>query len=124
MSTNVFGNPIKLCSSEPLTGFYRDGCCHTGEEDLGVHTVCARVTEEFLKFSKERGNDLSTPKPEFHFPGLKPGDKWCLCAARWYEAYEADAAPLVDLEATNEKTLDIIPMSILVKFAEKSEQSG
>ncbi len=124
MSTNVFGNPIKLCSSEPLTGFYRDGCCHTGEEDLGVHTVCARVTEEFLEFSKERGNDLSTPKPEFHFPGLKPGDKWCLCAARWYEAYEAGAAPLVDLEATNEKTLDIIPMSILVKFAEKSEQSG
>ena len=123
MSTNIFGNPIKLCSNEPLTGFYRDGCCHTGEEDLGVHTVCAKMTSEFLEFSKERGNDLSTPKPEFHFPGLNPGDKWCLCASRWYEAYEAGVAPLVDLEATNEKTLEIIPMPVLIEYAEKSEEN-
>lgn len=123
MSTNIFGNNIKICSTEPLTGFYRDGCCHTGEDDLGVHTVCARVTEEFLEFSKEQGNDLSTPKPDFHFPGLKPGDKWCLCASRWYEAYEAGVAPLIDLEATNEKTLEIIPMSVLIEYAEKSEEA-
>lgn len=123
MSTNVFGNPIKMCSTNPLTGFFRDGCCKTNEQDLGVHTVCARVTEEFLEFSKERGNDLTTPRPEFEFPGLHPGDKWCLCASRWYEAYQAGVAPPVDLEATHEKTLEIVPLDELVKFAEKSVDS-
>ena len=88
-----------------------------------MHTVCARVTEEFLEFSKERGNDLTTPRPEFEFPGLQPGDKWCLCASRWYEAYQAGVAPTVDLEATHEKTLEIVPLDELVKFAEKSVDS-
>lgn len=124
MATNVFGNPLKNCSDEPLTGFFRDGCCNTGEEDFGMHTVCARVTEEFLEFSKEQGNDLTTPRPEFDFPGLKPGDRWCLCASRWFEAFEAGFAPLVDLEATHEKTLEVVPLSILVKYAEKSEEEG
>lgn len=112
-----------MCSTNPLTGFFRDGCCKTNEQDLGVHTVCARVTEEFLEFSKERGNDLTTPRPEFEFPGLHPGDKWCLCASRWYEAYQAGVAPPVDLEATHEKTLEIVPLDELVKFAEKSVDS-
>jgi len=92
---NVFGEPIEICSLSPRTGFYRTGCCETGEEDFGVHTVCVEVTAEFLDFSKSRGNDLSTPLPDFGFPGLKPGDRWCLCAARWQEALEADAACLV-----------------------------
>lgn len=89
---NVFGNPLMTCSISPLTGFYRDGCCTTGEEDLGMHTVCIVASKEFLDFSKQKGNDLSTPRPEFSFSGVRPGDRWCLCALRWVEAYEAGMA--------------------------------
>jgi uncharacterized protein len=119
MSKNVFGEKLKSCSSKPLTGFYRDGCCNTGEDDQGVHTVCIVATAAFLEFSKQAGNDLSTPLPEFRFPGLKPGDHWCLCASRWMEAYQAGKAPLVILEATHERTLDFIELHQLVKFAWK-----
>ena len=110
---NVFGEPITACSLNPLTGFYRTGCCETGPEDVGVHTVCAEVTREFLEFSKRRGNDLSTPRPELGFPGLNPGDRWCLCAARWQEAFEAGAAPRVVLAATHASTLDIVRLADL-----------
>lgn len=104
---NVMGGPLVACSTSPLTGFYRNGCCHTGPDDRGVHTVCAVMTAEFLAFSKARGNDLSTPRPEYSFPGLKPGDRWCLCAARWREAFEAGKAPNVVLAATHIATLAI-----------------
>lgn len=114
---NVLGEPLEDCSFDPLTGFFRDGCCGTGPEDVGVHTVCAVVTEAFLAFSAARGNDLSTPRPEFGFPGLKPGDRWCLCAARWLEAWEAGAAPRVSLRATHEQTLTIVPMEALRQHA-------
>lgn len=103
---NVLGGALLPCSVAPLTGFYRDGCCNTGPEDMGCHTVCAEMTAEFLAFSKARGNDLSTPRPEFGFAGLKPGDRWCLCAARWDEARRAGMAPPVLLEATHEGALD------------------
>jgi hypothetical protein len=114
---NVFGEPLKSCSERPLTGFYRSGCCHTGPEDLGLHTVCVEVTAEFLAFSKARGNDLSTPQPDFAFPGLEPGDRWCLCAARWREAFEAGHAPRVVLGATHEATLAIVPLEDLKRYA-------
>ena len=114
---NVFGEPLEVCSLSPRTGFYRTGCCDTGPEDLGVHTVCTEVTAEFLAFSKSRGNDLSTPRPEFDFPGLEPGDRWCLCAARWQEALEAGAAPKVVLTATHERTLEIVDLADLKKHA-------
>lgn len=114
---NVFGEPIETCSDRPLTGFYRSGCCETGPEDLGVHTVCVLVTAEFLAFSKSRGNDLSTPMPEFDFPGLEPGDRWCLCAERWKEAMDAGMAPRVVLRATHEATLDIVPLEDLKRYA-------
>jgi uncharacterized protein (DUF2237 family) len=114
---NVFGEPLKSCSERPVTGFYRSGCCHTGPEDLGLHTVCVEVTAEFLAFSKARGNDLSTPHPEFGFPGLEPGDRWCLCAARWREAFEAGSAPRVVLGATHEATLDIVDLQDLKRYA-------
>lgn len=110
---NVLGGTLKTCSKEPLTGFFRNGCCDTSADDLGLHTVCAVVTAEFLDFSRRRGNDLSTPAPQYGFPGLKPGDRWCLCAARWAEALAAGCAPLVDLEATHEATLDIVPLKAL-----------
>jgi uncharacterized protein (DUF2237 family) len=114
---NVFGEPLASCSERPLTGFYRTGCCHTGAEDLGLHTVCVEVTAEFLAFSKARGNDLSTPRPEFGFPGLEPGDRWCLCAARWREAFEAGRAPRVILAATHEATLEIVELGDLKRYA-------
>lgn len=114
---NVFGDPLSTCSERPLTGFYRSGCCHTGPEDLGLHTVCVEVTAEFLAFSKARGNDLSTPRPEFDFPGLEPGDRWCLCAARWREAFEAGRAPRVILAATHEATLEIVDLDELKRYA-------
>src|SRR6476660_6517714 len=114
---NVFGEPLASCSERPLTGFYRSGCCHTGAEDVGLHTVCVEVTEEFLAFSKARGNDLSTPRPEFGFPGLEPGDRWCLCAARWREAFEAAAAPRVVLKATHEATLAFVDLADLKRHA-------
>jgi uncharacterized protein len=113
---NVFGNPLMTCSISPLTGFYRDGCCTTGEEDLGMHTVCVVASKEFLAFSKQKGNDLSTPRPEFSFSGVRPGDRWCLCALRWVEAYEAGMAPSVILESCNKDVLRIIPFEILLEF--------
>ena len=103
---NVLGGRLEICSLQPRTGFYRTGCCHTGPDDLGCHTVCVEVTEAFLAFSRARGNDLSTPRPEFGFAGLKPGDRWCLCAARWAEALEAGRAPGVVLRATEVSALD------------------
>lgn len=121
---NIFGEPLKECSDDPVTGFYRDGCCHTGPEDKGRHLVCAIMTEEFLEFSKARGNDLSTPMPRFNFPGLKAGDRWCLCALRWKEAFDEGVAPRVDLEATNEKVLNYLTMDALLSHAHKSGQPG
>jgi hypothetical protein len=121
---NVFGEPLQSCCINPLTGFYRDGFCRTDEHDHGTHTVCSIVTEEFLKFSKSMGNDLITPRPEYQFPGLKPGDKWCLCAFRWKEAFEAGVAPKVVLEATNEKTLEIININDLIIYAEKKSNES
>ncbi len=114
---NVFGEPLEPCCNDPLTGFYRDGHCNTSQLDTGSHTVCVKVTESFLSFSRSRGNDLSTPHPEFDFPGLQEGDKWCLCAARWLQAEQQDAAPRVYLKATHIKALDIIPMDILRRYA-------
>lgn len=116
-SLNVLGEPLAPCSERPLTGFFRDGCCNTSDEDLGSHTVCTRVTAEFLEFSRSRGNDLSTPMPEFGFPGLKPGDQWCLCAARWQEALEAGAAPRVVLQATHAAALRVVRLADLKKYA-------
>ena len=122
-SLNVLGEPLAPCSERPLTGFFRDGCCNTSDEDLGSHTVCTRVTAEFLEFSRSRGNDLSTPMPEFGFPGLKPGDQWCLCAARWVEALQRGVAPPVVLEATHESALELIPLEMLQQYAIPSGQS-
>ena len=112
---NVFGQPLIACSTNPITGFFRDGCCNTNEEDFGVHTVCIVATTEFLAFSKQVGNDLSTPLPQWGFQGLKEGDKWCLCADRFKEAYDNGKAPKVLLEATNEKTLEIVSMEVLLE---------
>jgi len=114
---NVLGEPLASCSTSPLTGFYRDGCCRTGPDDLGSHVVCVQVTETFLDFSRSRGNDLSTPVPEFGFEGLKPGDRWCLCALRWKEALEVGAAPRVALMATNEAVLKYVELSDLKSHA-------
>ena len=114
---NVFGEPIEVCSLNPTTGFYRSGCCETGPEDVGVHTVCVEVTKAFLAFSKARGNDLSTPRPEYGFPGLNPGDRWCLCAERWQEALAAGVAPRVVLTATHEATLEIAELADLKRHA-------
>jgi len=114
---NVLGGPLLTCSDRPLTGFFRDGCCNTSEEDLGNHTVCVVLTAEFLEFSKARGNDLSTPRPEFGFPGLQPGQRWCLCAARWLEAYQAGMAPHVALNSTNQAALEIVPLEALKQCA-------
>jgi uncharacterized protein (DUF2237 family) len=116
-SLNVLGGPLLACSFDPLTGFFRDGCCHSGPQDLGSHTVCARVTDAFLTFSRMQGNDLSTPRPEYRFKGLKAGDRWCVCAARWYEAFEAGVAPPVVLEATHESALRIVPLQALMAHA-------
>ena len=116
-SINVFGEPLESCSEDPLTGFFRDGCCNTGEQDLGSHTVCVSLTQEFLEFSRFRGNDLSTPRPEFSFPGLKPGDHWCLCAARWLEAHQHGMAPRVLLTRTHQRALEIVPLELLTEYA-------
>jgi uncharacterized protein len=118
-SKNVFGEPITVCSENPLTGFYRNGCCESRKDDAGRHMVCAVMTDEFLGFSKAMGNDLSTPMPQYNFPGLKAGDRWCLCVLRWKEAYDANMAPKVVLEATNEKALDFVTMEELLKLAHK-----
>ena len=114
---NVLGGPLAPCCDDPVTGFFRDGYCHTGPQDIGSHTVCARMTTEFLMFSRENGNDLSTPRPEFGFPGLVSGDRWCLCAARWREAFEAGAAPPVQLAATHELALSIVTLEQLTQYA-------
>ena len=114
---NVLGGPLATCCTAPLTGFYRDGSCHTGPQDLGTHVVCAQVTTEFLEFSVARGNDLVTPVPQFHFPGLTSGDKWCLCALRWKEALDAGVAPPVVLAATHEKALEFVSLEDLKRHA-------
>ena len=114
---NVLGGELMPCSIDPVTGFYRNGCCETGPEDLGLHTVCAVMTDAFLAFSKSMGNDLSTPRPEYGFGGLKPGDRWCLCAPRWKEALDAGMAPKIVLEATHEETLAIVPLGVLKDHA-------
>ena len=113
IARNVLGGPLKACSADPLTGFFRDGCCNTSAEDVGSHTVCAEMTEEFLAFSTAAGNDLSTPHPEFGFPGLEPGDRWCVCAARWMDAFKVGLAPPVNLAATHEAALAIVPLEVL-----------
>lgn len=114
---NVLGTALVPCGTEPMTGFFRDGCCNTSAQDTGAHTVCTEVTEEFLAFSKNAGNDLSTPHPQFGFPGLRPGDRWCLCAARWVEAMEAGKAPRVALESTHARTLEYVPLIVLQRYA-------
>ncbi|MEM9327160.1 MAG: DUF2237 domain-containing protein [Bacteroidota bacterium] len=119
MAKNVFGEPLISCGTQPMTGFYRDGCCETGEEDLGTHTVCAIMTEDFLSFTQSMGNDLSTPRPEYDFPGLKPGDRWCLCASRWMQALRAGVAPKIVPEATHEKTLKYVSLEELIEYAAK-----
>lgn len=113
MARNVLGTTLQPCSMDPITGFTRSGSCETGPEDIGSHTVCAMMTEEFLAFSLSRGNDLSTPRPEYGFPGLTPGERWCLCASRWHEAAEAGYAPPVVLEASHERALDIVSLADL-----------
>jgi uncharacterized protein len=116
-SLNVLGERLKPCAFDPRTGFFRDGCCNTGPEDRGRHTVCARMTPEFLAFSKARGNDLSTPRPEWGFAGLQPGDRWCLCVERWKEAWEAGVAPKVVLASTHRSALETVPLAVLSEHA-------
>ncbi|WP_112311996.1 DUF2237 family protein [Pseudogemmobacter bohemicus] len=116
-SINVLGGALEPCSTRPLTGFFRDGCCNSGPTDQGLHTVCAEMTAEFLALSKYLGNDLSTPRPEFGFPGLKPGDQWCLCAGRFLQAHEEGAAPKLRLKATHHATLDQVPLEVLRLYA-------
>jgi len=116
-SLNVFGEPLELCGADPVTGFLRDGKCNTCKEDTGSHTVCVEVTRVFLEFSRFRGNDLSTPMQEYNFPGLQPGDSWCLCAGRWLEAAENNMAPRVHLKRTHIRALDIVPFDLLKKHA-------
>jgi uncharacterized protein (DUF2237 family) len=117
--TNVVGGALLPCSSDPVTGFYRDGCCATGPEDVGSHTVCAVMTAEFLRFSALAGNDLSTPRPDWGFPGLSPGDRWCVCAARWHEACDAGCAPAVVLAATHARALEVVAIDDLIAHADR-----
>ena len=114
---NVLGSDLQLCCSNPMTGYYRDGYCRTGGQDFGVHVVCAQMTAEFLTFTKQQGNDLSTPIPAYDFPGLKPGDRWCLCASRWQEAKEAGVAPPVILDATHIRALEVVSLDELKQYA-------
>ncbi|MBB4287368.1 DUF2237 family protein [Roseospira goensis] len=116
---NVLGGPLEPCSMRPLTGFFRDGCCNTGAADVGSHTVCAVMTLEFLEFSRRAGNDLLTPRPDFGFPGLKQGDRWCVCAPRWLEAFEVGLAPPVVLEATHERALEVLELAELKAYKAK-----
>lgn len=116
-SLNVFGEKLETCGEEPMTGFFRDGCCNTSDQDLGSHTVCVEVTEDFLNYSRSRGNDLLTPVPAYGFPGLKAGDRWCLCAARWLEAQRADMAPRVFLRRTHLRALEVAPLELLRRYA-------
>ena len=121
---NVLGTDLIACCMDPMTGFYRNGSCQTGPQDAGSHVICAQMTEEFLVFSASKGNDLSTPMPAFSFPGLQPGDYWCLCADRWMEAYRAGVAPSIVLEATHEKMLKWVSRSVLEEFALERESPG
>jgi len=116
-SLNVFGESLLPCSEAPITGFFRDGCCNTNDDDIGSHTVCIEIKTAFLEYSRFKGNDLSTPVPEFGFPGLKQGDRWCLCAQRWLEAHHQNMAPRVHLMRTHQKALEIIPIELLKEFA-------
>ncbi|MCC6000893.1 MAG: DUF2237 domain-containing protein [Pararhodobacter sp.] len=116
-SMNVLGGVLETCSTDPMTGYFRNGCCDTGPEDRGLHTVCAQMTAEFLALSKYLGNDLSTPRPEWGFAGLKPGDSWCLCAARFLQAHDEGAAPRIRLAATHQRTLDVVPIEVLREHA-------
>lgn len=116
-SVNVLSEKLAVCGENPITGFYRDGKCNTCEEDAGSHTVCIEVSTKFLEYSRFKGNDLTTPIPEFDFKGLRPGDSWCLCAARWLEAVESDMAPRIHLISTHKKALDIVPLELLKKYA-------
>ncbi len=117
IATNVLGTALVPCGNKPKTGFFRDGCCNTSPEDLGAHTVCAEMTDDFLRFSAAAGNDLSTPAPAFGFPGLQAGDRWCLCASRWVEAMQAGHAPRVVLESTHARTLEFVPLAVLQRYA-------
>jgi uncharacterized protein (DUF2237 family) len=119
VALNVLGQPLVPCSFEPLTGFFRDGCCKTNEEDSGSHLVCAIVSDAFLQFSLAKGNDLITARPEYQFPGLVAGDQWCLCLNRWIEAFQANCAPMIKLESTNIKALEIVPLNILEHYSNK-----
>ena len=119
VALNVLGQPLVPCSFEPLTGFFRDGCCKTNEQDIGSHLVCAIVSDEFLKFSLAKGNDLITPRPEYQFPGLVAGDQWCLCLNRWIEAVQASCAPMIKLESTNIKALEIVSLNLLEQYSSK-----
>ncbi len=116
-SLNVFGEPLETCCDKPVTGFFRDGYCNTSKQDIGSHTVCIEISQQFLEYSRFKGNDLSTPIPEFGFPGLIPGDAWCLCAARWVEAYRNGMAPRVHLMRTHQRALEVVSMELLRKFA-------
>ena len=116
-SLNVFDEPLLSCSESPVTGFFRDGCCNTSDEDFGSHTVCVEVTQDFLNYSRFRGNDLSTPMPDFGFPGLQAGDRWCLCASRWLEAYEQGMAPKIFLTRTHKRALEIVELEKLNEYA-------
>ncbi|MEM0953504.1 MAG: DUF2237 domain-containing protein [Pseudomonadota bacterium] len=116
-SVNVFGEKLETCGEDPVTGFFRDGCCNTNPQDFGSHTVCVEVTEEFLQFSRAKGNDLITPMPAYGFPGLKAGDRWCLCASRWLEAQRADSAPRVFLRRTHQRALDVVPLDVMRQYA-------
>ena len=124
LDLNVWGEELRPCSYDPLTGFFRDGCCHTDEQDHGTHVVCARMTQAFLIFSLQRGNDLMTPRPEYRFVGLEPGDRWCLCALRWKEALEAGVAPPVILESTHAKVLDMVSLEQLKAHAWVPREAG
>ena len=121
MEKNVLGEPLEICCTNPLTGYFRDGLCRTVFQDTGTHTVCAIMTDEFLKFSASKGNDLITPIPQYQFPGLKAGDKWCLCVMRWLQAEKSGKAPKLILEATHEKTLDYTSLSVLINYANKKD---
>ncbi len=121
MAQNVLGTELQSCSQDPVTGFYRDGCCNTGGGDVGVHVVCAILTDDFLKYSRSRGNDLSTPKPEYGFPGLSEGDQWCLCASRWKEAFDAGVAPQVVLESTHMAALEYVRLTDLEAHSVNSD---
>ena len=122
-SLNVFDEPLLQCSEEPVTGYFRDGCCNTSDADFGSHTVCVKITQDFLEYSRFRGNDLSTPIPDFGFPGLEPGDRWCLCASRWLEAYEQGMAPKVHLTRTHKRALEIVELEKLKEYAADINQS-